>query len=432
MKKYRIPYGKGSQEVHLPEEKVIYEIQGNKSDVESDITVATLNALRNPIASKPLRDILQENDTVAIVVSDITRLVRTAEFLPVIIQEINSVGIPDKNITIVIATGTHRAHTDDENDIVCGESITKRIKIHQHNSRNSDELIDLGTTSFGTPVLIDSYVAKADKVIITGAISLHPMAGFGGGRKAVVPGVAGYSTIMHNHGIALAPKVGDGCNALCEAGKLQGNPLHEDMVEATAKLQPDFLVNMVFTPQGDLHEVVAGHWLHAWEKGCEDLLEMAGVDITKQADVVFASAGGSPKDMNLYQSCKAHMNAVFAIKPGGIMILALECPDIKEPAIFTEWFAKSDILQFEQDVRNNFSIPAFVAFKTRCIVNSLTTYLVTKKENFDFVKQTGHIPVETLEEAWILAQNKLKEQKKENYTITVMEHASATLPILRH
>lgn len=430
MKKYQLPYGNGFQEVTLPEEKVLYDIHGNKADVLEDITAATLAAVRCPIASQPLQKVVRKDDKVAVIVSDVTRLVRTAEFLPVIISEINAAGVPDEDITIIVATGTHRAHTHDEDIAVCGKDIVKRIKIHQHDSRNNEELTDLGVTSFGTPILIDSYVAEADKVIITGAVSLHPMAGFGGGRKAVMPGVSGHATIMHNHAIALAPKVGDGCNPLCETGLLEGNPLHEDMVEVTKKLDPAFLVNMVFTPEGKLHEVVAGHWYKAWEKGCKDLVAMAGVPIKELADVVFASAGGSPKDMNLYQSCKAHMNAVFAVKKGGIMILTLECPDIKEPAIFTDWFSKSDVLQFEKDVRADFSIPAFVAFKTRCIVNSLTTYLVTKPENFEFVRQTGQIPVASLEEAWLLTQQELAKQGKDDYKITIMGHASATMPVL--
>lgn len=430
MKKYQLPYGNGFQEVTLPEEKVLYDIHGNKADVLEDITAATLAAVRCPIASQPLQKVVRKGDKVAVIVSDVTRLVRTAEFLPVIISEINAAGVPDEDITIIVATGTHRAHTHDEDIAVCGKDIVKRIKIHQHDSRNNEELTDLGVTSFGTPILIDSYVAEADKVIITGAVSLHPMAGFGGGRKAVMPGVSGHATIMHNHAIALAPKVGDGCNPLCETGLLEGNPLHEDMVEVTKKLDPAFLVNMVFTPEGKLHEVVAGHWYKAWEKGCKDLVAMAGVPIKELADVVFASAGGSPKDMNLYQSCKAHMNAVFAVKKGGIMILTLECPDIKEPAIFTDWFSKSDVLQFEKDVRADFSIPAFVAFKTRCIVNSLTTYLVTKPENFEFVRQTGQIPVASLEEAWLLTQQELAKQGKDDYKITIMGHASATMPAL--
>ena len=202
------------------------------------------------------------------------------------------------------------------------------------------------------------------------------------------------------------------------------------MTEVCAKLNPVFLLNTVFTPDGKLHEVVAGHWYQAWEKGCQDLLQMAGIPIKQQADVVFASAGGFPKDMNLYQSCKTHMNAVFAVKKGGILILTLDCPDIKEPAIFTDWFAKDDILQFEKDVRQDFSIPAFVAFKSRCIVNSLTTYLVTRPENFDFVRKTGQIPVASLAEAWELAQKKLAADGKDDYTITIMSHAPSTLPIL--
>ena len=430
MKKYQLPYGNGFQEVTLPEEKVLYDIHGNKADVLEDITAATLAAVRCPIASQPLQKVVRKGDKVAVIVSDVTRLVRTAEFLPVIISEINAAGVPDEDITIIVATGTHRAHTHDEDIAVCGKDIVKRIKIHQHDSRNNEELTDLGVTSFGTPILIDSYVAEADKVIITGAVSLHPMAGFGGGRKAVMPGVSGHATIMHNHAIALAPKVGYGCNPLCETGLLEGNPLHEDMVEVTKKLDPAFLVNMVFTPEGKLHEVVAGHWYKAWEKGCKDLVAMAGVPIKELADVVFASAGGSPKDMNLYQSCKAHMNAVFAVKKEGIMILTLECPDIKEPAILKDWFSKSDVLQFEKDVRADFSIPAFVAFKTRCIVNSLTTYLVTKPENFEFVRQTGQIPVASLEEAWLLTQQELAKQGKDDYKITIMGHASATMPVL--
>lgn len=430
MKKYQLPYGAGVQEVFLPEDKIIYDIHGNKAATQEDIVAATLAAIREPIASQPLQQIVQKGDKVAVIVSDITRLVRTAEFLPVVIGELNAAGVPDEDITIVVSTGTHRAQTQEEDIAVCGADIVQRIRIHQHDCRNNDELVDYGVTSFGTPILIDSYVANADKVIVTGSVSLHPMAGFGGGRKAVMPGVSGYDTIMHNHALALAPQVGDGCNPLCETGVLAGNPLHEDMVEVTEKVNPAFLVNMVFTPEGKLHEVVAGHWYKAWEKGCKDLLAMAGVPIKEQADVVFASAGGSPKDMNLYQSCKAHMNAVFAVKKGGILILTLECPDIKEPAIFTDWFAKSDVLQFEKDVREDFSIPAFVAFKTRCIVNSLTTYLVTKPENFEFVKKTGQIPVASLEEAWELAQKELAKQGKENYKITITGHASGIMPVL--
>ncbi|MEG0798280.1 MAG: nickel-dependent lactate racemase [Acidaminococcaceae bacterium] len=430
LKKYKIPYGRGWQEVSLPEEHLLYDIHGNKAATQGDLPQATLAALRQPIESEPLQKIVVPGDKVAIVVSDVTRLVRTKEFLPVILNELNVAGIVDADICLVVGLGTHRPHTAAEDLEIYGAEVVQRVKIYQHDCRNNEELVKLGTTTRGTPVLINTHVAHADKVIVTGGISLHPMAGFGGGRKGIMPGVSGHATIMANHAHALAEVVGAGCNPECEASLLEGNPFHEDMTEAAAFLNPAFLVNVVFTPDGDLHEVVAGHWYKAWLQGCKDLLAMSAVPIKEKADVVIASAGGAPKDINLYQGTKAHMNAVFAVKPGGILIMNLECPDIKEPAIFSEWFAKSDILQFEKEVRADFSIPAFVAFKSRCIVNACTTYMVTLPENFDFVRKTGQIPVATLAEAWDLAQKQLAQEGKTDYTITLMSHASSTLPVL--
>lgn len=432
MQKFSLPIGKRFEEIFLPEDKILYDIHGKKVPERSSIAEAALEAVRNPIGCEPLKKIAAAGEKVAIIVSDITRMVGTDEFLPVIVGELLANGVKTEDMTIVVATGTHRAHTREEDIAVCGADIVDKIKIHHHNCRDKSQLVDFGTTSRGTPVWLNKYVGEADKVIITGAVSLHPMAGFGGGRKAVLPGVAGYETIMHNHAMALADKVGEGCNPDCETSVLQGNPLHEDMMEACAMLKPAFLLNTVFTPDGKLYEVVAGHWQKAWEKGCRDLLDIAGIEIEQQADVVIASAGGFPKDMNLYQSCKCHMNAVFAVKKGGILIVTLECPDIKEPAIFTDWFAKGDILQLEKDVRADFSIPAFVAFKTRCIVNNLTVYFVTRPENFAFIERTGQIPAVSLEQAWNMAQQQLAKQGKKEYKITVMSHASATLPILKN
>lgn len=430
MKKFALPIGKRFEEVLLPEDKILYDIHGNEAPECADVAAATLEAIRNPIGTKPLRELVQAGENVTIIISDITRLCGTAEFLPVIVNELNSVGVKDEDITVIVATGTHRGHTAEEDVIVCGEEMAKRLTIVQHDSRKDSDMVTLGATKHKTKVAINKVVANADRVILTGAVTLHPFAGFGGGRKAVLPGVAAYDSIMHNHSMTLSPVEGGGCNVACDCSLLEGNPIHEDMMEACAMLEPDFLVNTVFTPEGAVSEVVAGHWYEAWEKGCQDLLKMAGVKIKELADVVIASTGGYPKDLNLYQSMKCHMNATFAVKKGGIMIFTMDCEDIKEPAIFTDCFSRSNMEQFEKDIRAFFTVPAFVAFKTRCIINDVTAYLVTRPENFDFVKRTGHIPCATLEEAWALAQEKLAEQGKNDYTITIMGHGSATLPIL--
>lgn len=429
MKKILMPIGKRMEEVMLPEEHILYDLHGNEAPVCQDVAAAALEAVRNPINSKPLREIVHAGETVAIIISDITRLCGTSQFLPVIVSELNSAGIKDEDITVVVATGTHRGHTPEEDITVCGEEMARRLRIIQHNSRAAGDMVKIGTTSFGTEVAINKHVASADRVILTGAVTLHPFAGFGGGRKAVLPGVAAYDSIMHNHAMTLSPVPGCGCNPACDASLLEGNPVAEDMKEACEILQPDFMLNTVFTTDGDISEIVAGHWYDAWKKGTEDVMAMSGVKISQRADVVFASAGGYPKDLNLYQATKAHMNAVFAVKKGGIMIFTLECPDIKEPAIFTECLSRSDMEQFEMDIRNEFTIPAFVAFKARNIVNDVTAYIVTLPENFSFVKKTGHIPCRTLQEAWDLARQRLEEQGKKDYKIIIMSHASATLPI---
>lgn len=430
MKKISMPIGKRTEEVMLPEEHILYDIHGNAASVCPDVAAAALEAVRHPINSRPLREIVHAGESVAIIISDITRLCGTAQFLPVIVGELNSAGVRDEDITVVVATGTHRGHTPEEDIVVCGEEMARRLRIIQHDSRAAEDMVTLGTTSFGTEVAISRYVANADRVILTGAVTLHPFAGFGGGRKAVLPGVAAYGSIMHNHAMTLSPVEGGGCNPCCDAGLLEGNPVAEDMKEACAMLQPDFMLNTVFTTDGDISEIVAGHWYDAWKKGTEDVMAMSGVKIKEKADVVFVSAGGYPKDLNLYQATKSHMNAVFAVKKGGIMIFTLECPDIREPAIFTDCFSRSDMEQFEMDIRKEFTIPAFVAFKARNIVNDVTAYIVTLPENFDFVKKTGHIPCRTLQEAWDLAQKQLEAEGKKDYTITVMSHASATMPIL--
>lgn len=431
MKKYTLPMGKGFEEILLPEEKVIYDINGNPSEVCADVEQAVLEAIRNPIGTEPLRQIVAAGEKVAIVISDITRLCGTSIFLPIIIEELNSVGVKDEDITIVVSTGTHRGHTPEEDEIVCGKNIASRIRIVQHDSRNKSELVHLGVTSSGNSVAVNKYAAEADRVIITGGVSLHPFAGFGGGRKAVMPGISAYDSIMHNHAMSMSPVEGGGCNKACDASLLEGNPVHKDMVEACGLLNPDFLLNTVYTPGGEISEIVAGHWYDAWEKGCKDLLAMSGVEIEQLADVVIASAGGYPKDLNLYQATKCHMNAQFAVKKGGIMIFTLDCPDIKEPAVFTDCFSRNDLEQFEKDIRANFTIPAFVAFKSRSIISDVTAYLVTRSENFDFVRRTGHIPCKSLEEAWNLAQERLAAQGRKDYTVTIMGHASATLPILK-
>ncbi|MDU2066216.1 MAG: nickel-dependent lactate racemase [Sporomusaceae bacterium] len=427
-KKVAFGFGDSTISLSLPQEKIIYEIEGAPAPAITDIPAAVLEALRNPVGTAPLKEIVTKTDSVVIIVSDITRgWIKSYEFLPTLLNELNGAGVPDSQISIVIAQGTHRPHTPEEDLAVCGQEVCNRIKIYQHDCRNEAELVYKGTTKRGTPVYFNKRVAEADKVILTGGIVFHLMGGFGGGRKSVMPGISGDKTIQANHCLALHPEIGFGSNPECLSGKLVENPVHEDMAEVTSMLNPAFLLNAVFTPEGKFARFLAGHWLKAWQEGCQTVNQIYGIPIEEQADLVIASAGGFPKDINLYQGSKTIDNAFMATKPGGVIICFLECRDIYEPEEFSGWFRFDDTLTFEKAVRDHFTIPGFIAFKLADIAKKNTVILVTKPENEAFIKKTGMIFAATGDEALRLAKEKLG---RDDYTITCMTHGANTAPML--
>ncbi|WP_425058225.1 Lactate racemase [Sporomusa carbonis] len=426
---YEFGFGDAVIKLALPEEKVIYEIEGRSVPAITDINEAVKAALRNPIDSPPLTEVVKPGDKVVIVVSDITRAWgKFDQFLPTLLDEINAAGVPDSDIDIVISLGSHRPHTQHEDKVVCGESVCHRVKIHQHDANDPEKLVYTGTTSRGVKCYLNKTVAQADKVILTGGIVYHLMVGFGGGRKSIIPGVSGYTTIQDNHCFTLHPEVGKGLNPECASGKLVGNPAHEDMLEATAFAKPAFLLNAVFTPEGKFAKFFAGHWLKAWEIGTKAVEEIYGIPIDAQADLVIASAGGFPKDINLYQGSKSIDNAYMAVKTGGVVICFLECRDIYEPPEFSDWFKYENMLELELALRKAFTVPGFIALKLSDIARKVSLIIVTKPENAEFIKNAGMIPATTAEEAMAIAKEKLG---REDYTITVMGHAANTVPLLK-
>jgi nickel-dependent lactate racemase len=431
LKTYTFPYGTTNQHLSLDEEHVLLYLDSPQAKAVRDEEEAIRKSLYKPVSGRPLRECVKTGGTVVIVVSDITRPVHTDRMLRILVGELNLMGVQDEQITVLIALGTHRQQTREETEAVCGADMVRRLYIVQHDCHDESQLLSVGVTSRGNQVRINRLAVEADTLIVTGGISFHDMAGFGGGRKAILPGIAGYDTIMANHALALSDDEADGMNHNCDAGKLQGNPIHEDMMEGAAFVPPHFLLNLVFTASGSLYDVVSGTWDTAWQKGCEKLLALDGVPIPTQADVVIGSAGGYPKDINMYQATKAHMNAVFAVKPGGIMILAMACEDMYEPASFADWFFRDDLSQVLTEVKQHFTIPAFSAYKTRCIIRQLkAVIIVTEPQYFHVIRKSGQIPALSMDEAWGIARGLLTEDGKEaSYTVTVMPYAASTLPL---
>ena len=209
---------------------------------------------------------------------------------------------------------------------------------------------------------VNRTVATAGLVICLGACAHHIMAGFGGGRKSILPGVSGLATIRHNHAYSL-----DGAclrsNPAIGNGVLAGNPLHEDMCEAAAMIPNLFMVNLVMNAQMQLASIFSGHWLHAWEAGCRQVDEYYKVDIPELADVIVASCGGFPKDISLYQGTKTIDNVESGLKPGGTLILFIEASEGGGPEEYFGWAKNLQDGTIEQRLREAFTVAGYIFFQ---------------------------------------------------------------------
>lgn len=422
-------FGFGDQEIKavLPRERVINVVEGRPAKAVSDVEAAVREALNNPIGTPPLKEVVQSGDKVIIIASDITRQwVRHDLFLPTLLNELNMAGIPDKDISLIVALGAHRHHTREENIMNFGEEIVSRISILQSHAPETEEFVPIGRTSRGKEVCMNKHVVQADKVILTGGIVHHLMAGFGGGRKAIIPGIASYRTIQENHSLCLHQEIGKGVSPECIAGKLENNPMHADMLEMAELLKPAFLLNAVFTPEGQFARFVAGHWYEAWLAGCQAVNEIFGVPISSKTDLVIASAGGFPKDINLYQGSKTIGNSFMAVKPTGVVILLLECRDIMEPPDFSGWFQYESLYERELALREGFTVPGFIALKLGYMAKEVPHIVVSLPQNKDFIEKAGMLTAVSLEEALTMAGEILG---KDDYTITVMAHGANTVPV---
>ncbi|MGW8193737.1 MAG: nickel-dependent lactate racemase [Desulforhopalus sp.] len=425
---FTLKIGKGTTSFSIPEEQLLYRLVGRNRRPPQDLRAAYLHALENPIDSPPLREIVNPGETVAITVSDITRAWQRNDLtLPILIDYLNDAGIADRDITVVIAVGAHRQNTAKELAELCTEAICSRVRVMNHNAWDSANMVYYGKTSRGSEVAVNRVVAEADRVILTGGVIYHYMVGYGGGRKSIMPGVASLKTIQQSHMWAMEKNVGDGSNPLAANMKTAGNPAHEDMMEAAAFVKADFLVNVVPNLDGDITGIFTGNWVSAWLAATRMVDEIFGVAIKEQADIVIASAGGYPKDINLYQSQKTIDNAVYAMKPGGVVILLAECPDIQEPGEFFDWFGYPTPLAMEKAVRDNFLISGWVAVRQLEYGGRGTIIMVTKRENIEIAGKAGVLGVATIEEALQIAYEKCGSSMPK---ITVMPQGANTFPIL--
>lgn len=359
--------------------------------------------ISRPIGSLPLRRLLQPGDTVAIAASDITRYSATEKFLPHLLEETDAAGIPRQRISVFIARGTHRALSAEELREAVGPEISSGIRVEQ--SDPDGETADLGTTSRGTPVRVCRSVMEHDRIVLTGTISFHYFAGYGGGRKALVPGCASRETATATH-FRIFRTDGPGKNPMCRPGVLAGNPIHEDVVEAVEMARPTFLLNTLLTPDKRIFDAVAGHWQKAHEEGCARYAKAFRLQIPRRYPLVIASAGGFPKDINFIQSHKALDNAFQAVEEGGVLILLAECRDGFGSPTFFPWFRFQDPDRMEAELRAGYQIYGQTAHATLVKARACRTLLVSSLAPRD-VETMGMTPAASLDEAVARARHLL-------------------------
>lgn len=312
------------------------------------------------IASKPLRELVSADDYVTVIISDLTRAwMHQDRICPLLLDYLHDVaGVPDANIVFLVALGTHRPQTEAELRRIAGEGVLSRVRVVNHEA--GKPLVRVGVTRRGTVVEVNP-LAVHRKVIVIGGTVHHLLAGYGGGRKSIVPGVAGERTIRQNHRHALHPTQPRSSDAV-GCGRLAGNPVHEDMMEAAAMVAPVFGINLVVDAQGDAIALPSGDWALAWAESCRLVDRYNGVAIPAKADAVVVSCGGFPKDMNLYQGSKTLINAYQAVREGGRLMLIAQCPEGGGPAEFFGWSRYLPAGRLDAALREDFTIAGYVFY----------------------------------------------------------------------
>ena len=387
----RLPYGEGTLEVELPAANLMGVIHpsragadGGPSAAQEQAAVAA--ALAAPIGAPRLRELARGARSAAIVVSDVTRPCPSYKFLPALLDEL--AGIDPGNVRVLFALGGHRLHTEAEKRLLLGDAVAAKVEALD---LDVADCVPVGRTSRGTPLEVYRPFLEADVKIGTGNIEYHYFAGYSGGAKAVVPGICTPLAIRSNHSMMLQPQA--------RAGVLAGNPVREDIDEAGGIVGIDFVFNVLLDGRKRILDAVAGHYLDAHREGVRLYDERFNVSIAEAADIVLASAGGHPKDINLYQAQKTLENVRGAVRPGGTIVLAARCGEGFGQPIFERWMREMTDPQMLIDrIRREFVLGGHKAAAVADLLLQNDVYLVSAFPD-DVVERMGMRPFADLSAA---------------------------------
>ncbi|MBC8016166.1 MAG: nickel-dependent lactate racemase [Sporomusaceae bacterium] len=317
MKQVILAYGKDNLSIQVPDKAVI--IEPRHLPGLPDEKQAVLTALRKPIGTPPLKEMVKKTDTVAIVIADITRPTPSEKLVPWLIEELSHV--PKENFVVINGLGSHRPNTREELIQMLGQEVVDTIKVINHEAFDDKELVHVGRNSYGSDVYMNKTYAEVDFRIVTGFIEPHFFAGFSGGPKGINPGIVGIKTILNFHN---AEMIG---NPKSTWGVIEGNSVQDAATQNCLMAKPEFMLNVTLNGDKEITNVFAGDVIEAHRIGCEFVKEHAMFAVDKPFDIVITTNSGYPLDQNIYQTVKGMSAGSQIIKDGGSIISVSECSD---------------------------------------------------------------------------------------------------------
>jgi len=395
----KLKYGKKFVKLSLLDKNILKILNSKEQEVLLNPEDKLRDLMKNPIGSPSLKELIQQKgaEKILIIVNDITRPTPYKIILPPILDELKQVGIKREKITFMIATGIHRSNSLEEIKEMFGENIVSAYKFINHNC-DDPHLKDLEEMKSGNNLWVDPIVSDIDFIITTGVIVPHYFAGFSGGRKSILPGICGRKTIEANHSNMVHHNA--------RSGNLKGNPVHQEMQEAAEKVGVDFNINVVTDENCKIVDIVAGELFESWQRGVEVCKKIFLCPIRQKAEVVIVSAGGYPKDINVYQAQKALDNAYQAVKPGGTIILLAECTEGYGEPIFEQWIKEADSPEdIIKRIKEKFVLGGHKAYGIARVVKEVEVILISSLSK-EKVRKLFFIPRENISQAIDYVKNK--------------------------
>jgi len=412
-----LKYGQATQYLELDSDKVRMAVLAPKRTAPAgDEADLIRSALTNPIGTPRLSQLVRSGQRVVVATSDITRPCPSARLLPPLLHELNQAGIPDTDIMAVFGLGIHRGHTAEERERLVGSDVYRRVRCIDP---DPTEAVHVGATRRGTPVEVFHPVVEADVRIGVGVIEYHYFAGYSGGVKAYLPGVCTAKTIQHNHRWMT--------EAGATAGNLNGNPVRDDLEEAGELIGVHFILNAVLDEKKRMVMAVAGHPQQAHRAGCAALDAFGRDTVDQAADIVVVSAGGFPKDINLYQAQKALDNARHVLRQDGILVLVAECREGLGDDTFEAWMKDPggpDAIVAR--IRREFVLGGHKAAAVAMAMQQASIYLVSSLDA-GYARSLGFTPFSQVQAATDAALAKVGP----NPFILVLPEGGSVLPSVR-